>query len=62
VLDDFKLGMLAFGDDEITVEGTISLELGDVLHHRIIRADGISSNDIYVGQSAGDSNSLAAAD
>ena len=33
VLYDLKLGMLAFGDDEVAVEGAIGLELGHVLHY-----------------------------
>jgi hypothetical protein len=60
VLDDFKLRVLAFGDDVFAVHFAVGHELADVLHHGVIGSDGISGNHIHIGELAGNGNRLAA--
>ena len=62
VLDDFKLRVLALGDDEVAVKRAVGLELGHVLHDRVVGPDGVGGDYVNVGKGAGDGDGLAAAD
>ena len=56
VLHDFKLGVFAIRHDELAIHFAVGDQLAHVLHHRVVRTDGISRDHVHVGQFAGDCN------
>ncbi len=62
MLHDFKLRVFAFRDDIFAIHFPVSHQLGHVLHHGVVGADGVSRNYVNVGQFASHRDGLAAGD
>ena len=52
--------MFAFRHDVFAVHFAVGYQLADVLHHRVVRPDGVSRDYVHVGQFAGNRNGLGA--